>query len=119
MIVSIAGGNADSLVNSDFTDISGIIPIENGISVYTTGIEDVWASTDHKAILWCNQIVKVISKSIMFDLFGSNGDFAGREMRLYRVAARFGSGFTAAVNLGMLFLIFDERHREAVCGSWK
>jgi glycosylphosphatidylinositol deacylase len=96
VIISIAGGNADSLVPSDSTDISKIIPIENGVSVYSTGVEGVWASTDHKMILWCNQLVKVVSESIVWDL----GDGKGRDIRLWRLQARFGNGFTAHVNLG-------------------
>lgn len=96
VLVSIAGGNEDSLVTSDSTDTSIFLDPAHGFSVYSTGIPRVWTSADHKAILWCNQLVKVIAQSLMYDLFIvpspeyiEGNPFESREVRLARLEKRF------------------------------
>lgn len=63
-LISIAGGNHDTMISSSLTEIRPIVPSTHGFTVYSTSIPDVWTAADHKAILWCNQLVKAISKAI-------------------------------------------------------
>ncbi|KAJ3411662.1 GPI inositol deacylase [Chytridiales sp. JEL 0842] len=62
MLLSISGGNRDSLIDSGLAVIEDIIPKDHGFSVSSTGVPSVWASADHRCILWCNQLVILLSK---------------------------------------------------------
>jgi hypothetical protein len=64
-LISIAGGNLDSIVCSDSANIGAIVPATHGFTVFTTAIPNVWTGSDHPAILWCNQIVDVLAKSLI------------------------------------------------------
>ncbi|KAJ2557053.1 GPI inositol deacylase [Coemansia sp. RSA 1933] len=57
-LVSIAGGNLDSMINSDYTYVGDLAPPSNSLSIMSTSINDVWLSLDHQNILWCAQMVK-------------------------------------------------------------
>ncbi|TPX64619.1 hypothetical protein SpCBS45565_g05747 [Spizellomyces sp. 'palustris'] len=60
VLVSIAGGNQDTMISSDAAETGLMVPPSHGFTVYSTGIPFVWTAADHKAILWCNQLVKVL-----------------------------------------------------------
>jgi len=64
-LISISGGNLDSIICSDSANIGGIVPATHGFTVFTTAIPNVWTGSDHPAILWCNQIVLVLAKSLI------------------------------------------------------
>ncbi|KAI8353344.1 PGAP1-like protein-domain-containing protein [Blakeslea trispora] len=64
-LVSIAGGSLDNIVNSDTTSIEEFIPETHGLTTYTTSIPGVWTSADHMAILWCNQLIRVLASTIL------------------------------------------------------
>ncbi|KAJ2488063.1 GPI inositol deacylase [Coemansia sp. RSA 2320] len=55
-LVSIAGGNLDSMINSDYTYIGNLAPPRNSLSILSSGVDDVWQSLDHQSILWCAQM---------------------------------------------------------------
>ncbi|KAJ1927130.1 GPI inositol deacylase, partial [Linderina macrospora] len=55
-LVSIAGGNRDGMINSDYTYVGNLAPARNALSVLSSGINDVWLSVDHQSILWCGQM---------------------------------------------------------------
>ncbi|KAJ2351209.1 GPI inositol deacylase, partial [Coemansia sp. RSA 2618] len=57
-LVSIAGGNLDSMINSDLTYVGDLAPPRNALSVLSSGINDVWLSLDHQSILWCAQMAR-------------------------------------------------------------
>jgi glycosylphosphatidylinositol deacylase len=63
-LVSIAGGNLDTIVPSDYASIESLVPATHGFSVFTTGIPTVWTGMDHQAILWCDQFRKVVSRAL-------------------------------------------------------
>ncbi|KAK5998174.1 GPI inositol-deacylase [Cladobotryum mycophilum] len=63
-LVSIAGGNLDTVVPSDYASIESLVPETHGFTVFTTGIPTVWTSMDHQAILWCDQFRKVVSQAM-------------------------------------------------------
>ncbi|RUS28431.1 PGAP1-like protein-domain-containing protein [Jimgerdemannia flammicorona] len=64
-LVSIAGGDLDGVVCSDTANVNSIVPPSHGFTVFTTGVPDVWVGSDHPAILWCNQLVKVVARSLL------------------------------------------------------
>ncbi|KAJ2455455.1 GPI inositol deacylase [Coemansia sp. RSA 2336] len=57
-LVSIAGGNLDSMINSDYTYVGHLAPSRNALSVLSPGINDVWLGQDHQSILWCAQMAR-------------------------------------------------------------
>ncbi|ORZ24069.1 PGAP1-like protein-domain-containing protein [Absidia repens] len=64
-LISIAGGNLDSMVCSDSANVGTFVPSTHGFTVFTTAIPRVWTGTDHISILSCNQLVKVVSKTLL------------------------------------------------------
>ena len=64
-LISIAGGNLVTVVCSDSANINSIVPASHGFTVFTTSIPNVWTSMDHQAILWCEQLVKVVATSLL------------------------------------------------------
>ncbi|ORZ14161.1 PGAP1-like protein-domain-containing protein [Absidia repens] len=64
-MVSIAGGNLDSTVCSDSANVGTFLPSNHGFTVFSTAIPRVWTGTDHVSILSCNQLVKVLSKTLL------------------------------------------------------
>ncbi|KAJ2120592.1 GPI inositol deacylase [Coemansia sp. RSA 720] len=60
-LVSIAGGNLDSMINSDYAYVGDLAPPRNALSVLSSGINDVWLSLDHQSILWCAQMASKFS----------------------------------------------------------
>lgn len=63
-LVSIAGGNLDTIVPSDYASVESFMPETHGFTVFTSGIPTVWTSMDHQAILWCDQFRKVVARTL-------------------------------------------------------
>lgn len=64
-IVSITGGILDGTLPADYTTLGFLVPPENGFTVYTTGIPDVWTPIDHLAIVWCSQLRTKILRALL------------------------------------------------------
>ena len=64
-LLSIAGGALDTVIPSDYADLSSLVPESHGFTVFTSTIPNVWTGTDHLSILWCNQLRKVIVRSLI------------------------------------------------------
>lgn len=64
-IISMAGGTLDNTVCSDSTNIGSIVPATHGFTVFSTAIPNVWTGADHVSILTCNQLVKVVSRTLL------------------------------------------------------
>lgn len=69
--VSIAGGNVDLMISSDYTEISYFVPPTHGFTVFTSQIPDVWSVSDHQCILWCNQLVRKLAE-VMYSIMDSS-----------------------------------------------
>ncbi|KAJ6130205.1 hypothetical protein N7512_002985 [Penicillium capsulatum] len=63
-LISIAGGARDTVISSDYTSISSLVPETHGFTVFTSSIPDVWIGMDHLSITWCDQFRKAIIKSV-------------------------------------------------------
>lgn len=59
-VISFAGGSLDTMIPSDHASLAGKIPEENGFTVYTSSIPHVWSGIDHQAVMWCDQLRKVV-----------------------------------------------------------
>lgn len=66
-LVSVAGGGLDTMIASEYTSLTSIVPDTHGFTVFTSGIPHVWTGMDHLAIMWCDQLRKAIVKAI-FDV---------------------------------------------------
>ncbi|CDK27772.1 unnamed protein product [Kuraishia capsulata CBS 1993] len=64
-IVSITGGLSDNILPADYTTLDGLVPSTHGLVVSTTGIPGVWTPIDHLAVVWCDQLRKVVSKMLL------------------------------------------------------
>lgn len=64
-LISITGGILDTTLPTDYTSLTGLVDSEHGFSVSTTGIPGVWTPIDHLAIVWCDQLRKVLAKTML------------------------------------------------------
>ncbi|EPB84720.1 hypothetical protein HMPREF1544_08519 [Mucor circinelloides 1006PhL] len=64
-IISMAGGTLDNTVCSDSTNMGSIVPATHGFTVFSTAVPQVWTGADHVSILTCNQLVKVVAKTLL------------------------------------------------------
>lgn len=63
-IASIAGGGLDTMVPSEFTSLTSLVPDTHGFTVFTSAIPSVWTAMDHLAIMWCDQFRKALVKTL-------------------------------------------------------
>lgn len=66
-LVSVAGGGLDTMIPSEYTSVSSLMPETHGFTVYTSSIPNVWTGMDHLAIMWCDQFRKALVRAI-FDV---------------------------------------------------
>lgn len=112
-IISMAGGTLDNTVCSDSTNIGSIVPATHGFTVFSTAVPHVWTGADHVSILTCNQLVKVISKTLL-DIVdvrrGSQTKPLDERMAIMRHAFLSGleerTGDGSDLNLGNLLYVF-------------
>ncbi|KAI8833306.1 PGAP1-like protein-domain-containing protein [Chytriomyces cf. hyalinus JEL632] len=69
-IVSIVGGTRDLQIQSQYSELTAIVPDSRGFTVYSSGIPGVWMDLTHESILWCQTcveaIVHAVSESVAF-----------------------------------------------------
>lgn len=66
-LVSVAGGGLDTMIPSESTSLTSLVPDTHGFTVFTSSIPNVWTGMDHLAIMWCDQFRKALVKAI-FDV---------------------------------------------------
>ncbi|EFQ99381.1 GPI inositol-deacylase [Nannizzia gypsea CBS 118893] len=66
-LISIAGGGGDTIVPSDYTSLSSLVPDTHGFTVFTSTIPNVWTGVDHLSIAWCDSFRKAVVRAI-FDV---------------------------------------------------
>lgn len=113
LLISIAGGVADAMVSSDYTDLSSILPPSNGFSVITTSIPTLYSPVDHLAMMWCDQLrQQVISALIQCTDSGRRDRARPLSDRLAVFQGHLLSGLelqpTAAKSTGRLLSTMDE-----------
>lgn len=65
LLISIAGGTADTTVSSDYASIASFTPASNGFTVMTTTIPTVRSPVDHLAMVWCDQLRQTIISALL------------------------------------------------------
>ena len=82
VVASIAGGSRDKVVRGDLTRVAGLAPPERALHAWSTALPGVWIEMDHDAIVWCGQLVAVLSRAIISmheeEAGGYDDGFAGR-----------------------------------------
>lgn len=63
-LVSVAGGGLDTMIASEYSSVTSLVPDTHGFTVFTSSIPNVWTGTDHLAIMWCDQFRKAITRAI-------------------------------------------------------
>lgn len=81
VIISVAGGSLDNIIHSDGVNIDTFIPKSHGFTTYTTSIPNVWTGSDHMAILWCNQFIRILATTLLE--IDDNGSVKER-MKIFR-----------------------------------
>ncbi|OAL72485.1 GPI inositol-deacylase [Trichophyton violaceum] len=66
-LISIAGGGGDTIVPSDYTSLSSLVPDTHGFTVFTSTIPNVWTGVDHLSIAWCDSFRKAVVRAL-FDV---------------------------------------------------
>ncbi|TNN17077.1 GPI inositol-deacylase isoform 1 [Schistosoma japonicum] len=65
VIISITGGSRDRIVPDILGYIDLAYPGLNSLSLFTSSIQNVWASCDHRCILWCLQLMLRLNQGLM------------------------------------------------------
>ena len=66
-LVSVAGGGLDTMIASEYSSLTSLVPDTHGFTVFTSSIPTVWTAMDHLAITWCDQFRRALVKA-MFDV---------------------------------------------------
>ncbi|KAL3677735.1 hypothetical protein R1sor_020691 [Riccia sorocarpa] len=83
VVISIFGGTQDYQVRSRFASLEGIVPPTNALTIGTPEMLNVWLSTEHQSILWCNQLVVQLSHTLLQLVDKKSGQpFDNPQMRL-------------------------------------
>lgn len=94
VLISICGGTADTQISSDSCALRPIPRIvgsgkrvesdafDNGtFAVFTTGMEGVWTGVDHQAMVWCDQVRRVVATTLL-DMSAIMHDHPARSVQL-------------------------------------
>jgi glycosylphosphatidylinositol deacylase len=65
LVISIAGGMADTMISSDYADISNLVPESHGFGVMTSSVPDLFSPVDHLAMMWCDQLRQHIVRGLI------------------------------------------------------
>lgn len=64
-LISLAGGKLDQMIPPEHTSLNSMVPDTNGFTVFTSTIPNVWAGVDHQAIVWCDQLRRVLASTLL------------------------------------------------------
>lgn len=101
VLVSISGGLGDVTVASESVSLASLLPLNDshGFTVFSTSIPGLTTPIDHLAILWCQQLMQIIAKSLLaiVDVRNPRG-VVGREERILRLGERLLGGLESRTN---------------------
>uniref|UniRef100_A0A7N0T4W6 GPI inositol-deacylase n=1 Tax=Kalanchoe fedtschenkoi TaxID=63787 RepID=A0A7N0T4W6_KALFE len=93
IVISISGGFLDYQVRPNLETIEGIVPPTRGFFITSSGMNNVWLSMEHQAILWCNQLVVQVSHTLLSLIESQTGQpFSSPQKRLAIFARMLRSG---------------------------
>lgn len=70
LLISISGGVLDSQIIPESTSLSLSrlwLSKSNSLNLFTSGINGLWSSCDHLAIMWCDQLRSRIARASLID----------------------------------------------------
>ncbi|WFD26015.1 GPI inositol deacylase [Malassezia nana] len=69
LVISLAGGVLDTQLSSDASSLSlaRLGPPVSRLSSFTTSVNGLWSSTDHLAIVWCDQLRTKVARALLRD----------------------------------------------------
>ncbi|KAK4632114.1 GPI inositol-deacylase [Fulvia fulva] len=102
-LVSVAGGGLDTMIPSEYTSLTSLVPDTHGFTVFTSSIPNVWTGMDHLAIMWCDQFRKALVRAI-FDVIDVRrpGQTQSRPERIRAFRKRLLTGMEPVVEKGLL-----------------
>lgn len=83
-LISIAGGSLDNIIHSDGVNTAQLVPETHGFTTYTTSIPGVWTGADHMAILWCNQLIRLLASTLLEIVNQGNHLAVEERMKIFR-----------------------------------
>ncbi|XP_073222495.1 uncharacterized protein, partial [Cicer arietinum] len=99
VVVSISGAYTDYQVRSTLASLDNIVPPTHGFMISSTGMNNVWLSMEHQAILWCNQLVAQVSHTLLSLIDAITGQpFSDSPKRLAVFARMLHSGISHNFN---------------------
>lgn len=102
-LVSVAGGGLDTMIASEYSSLTSLVPDTHGFTVFTSAIPNVWTGMDHLAIMWCNQFRKALVRAI-FDVLDArrSGQTTSRPERIAALRRRLLTGMEPVVEKATL-----------------
>lgn len=102
-LVSVAGGGLDTMIPSEYTSLTSLVPDTHGFTVFTSSIPNVWTGMDHLAIMWCDQFRKALVRAI-FDVTDARRPSQTREQpeRIRALRKRLLTGIEPVVEKAVL-----------------
>ena len=103
VLVSVAGGGLDTMIPSEYTSLTSLVPDTHGFTVFTSSIPNVWTGMDHLAIMWCDQFRKALVRAI-FDVVDvrRSSQTRSRPDRVRALRKRLLTGMEPVVEKGLL-----------------
>ncbi|WPG97809.1 Hypothetical protein R9X50_00059000 [Acrodontium crateriforme] len=103
ILVSVAGGGLDTMIPSEYSSLTSVVPDTHGFTVFTSAIPTVWTGMDHLAIMWCDQFRKALVKA-MFDVIDvkSPSQTLERRSRIRALRKRLLTGMEPVVEKALL-----------------
>jgi pimeloyl-ACP methyl ester carboxylesterase len=102
-LVSVAGGGLDTMIPSEYTSLTSLVPDTHGFTVFTSSIPEVWTGMDHLAIMWCDQFRKALVKAV-YDVIDVRrpSQTRSRPERIRAFRKRLLTGMEPVVEKGLL-----------------
>jgi hypothetical protein len=95
--VSISGGQSDITIASESTALP--LDPKDGFTVFTTAMPALRTAVDHLAILWCEQLMQVIARTVLsiVDVRHPTG-VVGREERIQKLERELLGGWESSLS---------------------
>lgn len=65
VLISLSGGTSDTTISPSDTSLVPVVPPSHGFTAFTTSVPGVWSPIDHLAILWCDQLRRILAKALL------------------------------------------------------
>ena len=88
IVVSIAGGHRDTKIRSDLTSLTNIIVGKyNYLQIWSGAMDGVWFENDHDSIMWCGQLIIILSQTLidLLDIQNNGGQFYYDKITRYNI----------------------------------